>query len=481
MDEEFPNDTEVVVIGGGPAGYAAAIRAAQLDTDVVMVERDAYGGTCLNHGCIPSKALIAATDVADRAANGDHMGISAEPTIDLPRMMQWKDQVVTRLSRGVEHLCRQNGVTLLEGTAAFVDDDRVRMSLGEDECTIGFETAIVATGSTAVALPELPFEEPGILDARQALSLDAVPTALAIVGAGYIGMELAGVFAKLGSDVTVIELLGGALPRYDDELVAPVLKRADRNGIDCYFESRVTDYRRTRDERLELTVDGEAAPESVAVDQVLVAVGRRPVTATVNLEAVDLEPAEDGSIPVNQQGQTSNPQVYAVGDVTGDPMLAHAGIAEGVATAEVIANGHATERPTLVPEVVFTDPEIARVGMREVDAVNAGYTPKVSSVPLRANGRALTLDRRDGFVRLVADESSGQLLGGAIVGPHAGELIGEIGLAIELEATLEALESVVHPHPTVSEAVGEAASFGLERAIHVLNSECATGSGRVRR
>lgn len=468
MDEELPNRTGVVVIGGGPAGYAAAIRLGQRGRDVVLIERDAVGGTCLNHGCIPSKAFIAATEVADRAGDAERMGIHADPAIDLAAMTRWKDRIVTRLTKGVEHLCRRNGVTLVEGTATFVDDERLSVEGPAGTAELAFEAAVIATGSTPIELPPVPFDEPGVLDARAALALEEIPGSLAVVGAGYIGMELATVFAKLGSEVTVVELLDRALARYDEELVAPVMDRADDLGITFHFETEVVDHRRIGDDDHELELDGIDAPDTVAADRVLVAVGRRPATNTVDLATVGLEPNDDGAIAADPTGRTGVPRIYAVGDVTGEPMLAHAGIAEGEAAAAAIA-GESSPATAAVPEVVFTDPEIARVGMTASGAAAAGHVPTTARVPFRANGRALTLDRREGFVELVADEDTGRVLGGAIVGPHAGELIAEVGLAVETGATLADVAGTIHAHPTLSEAVGEAAALGLGEAIHVLN------------
>ena len=469
MDDALPNRAEIVVIGGGPAGYATAIRSGQRGADVVLVERDAVGGTCLNYGCIPSKAFIAATEVADRAAGGERMGIHADPEIDLAAMVRWKDRIVLRLTRGVEHLCKRNGVTLVDGTARFVDEDCISIEGPDGTRELAFETAVIATGSTPIELPAVPFDEPGILDARAALAREEIPHSLAVIGAGYIGMELATVFAKLGSDVTVIELLDGPLTQYDDDLVAPVMDRVADLGMTCHFDTEVTDRRSTEAGHHELVLDGSNAPDTVTAEHVLVAVGRRPAADTVGLDAVDLVPTDTGAIEVDAVGRTTNSRIYAVGDVTGEPMLAHAGIAEGEAAAAAIAGESPGANAAAVPEVIFTDPEIARVGMTTSAVAEAGYAPTTVRVPFRANGRALTLDRRDGFVRLVADEESGRVLGGAIVGPHAGELIAEIGLAVDTGATLADVARTMHAHPTLSEAVGETAALGLGEAIHVLN------------
>lgn len=464
MDEHTA--TEVAVIGGGPAGYAAAIRGAQRGLDVVLIEREDVGGTCLNHGCIPSKALISASGLAHEVGEATSMGITAEPEVDVGRMVGWKDGIVRRLTKGVEHLLDKNGVTAIDGTARFVDETHLAVDRSDGSAVeVTFDHAIVATGSRPIELPPLPFSEERILDSRAALAIDEVPDSLAIVGAGYIGMELAGVFAKLGSHVTVIELLESTLPRYDDRLTEPVQKRAEKLGVDFRFGEAI-DGMTSRDDAVELTTDGEGDP--IPADRVLVAVGREPVTDTVDFEAAGIELTEAGTVRVDDVGRTSVDHVFAVGDVAGEPMLAHAGVAEGIVAAETIADGEAHDTDRVVPEVVFTDPEIARVGRTEEEAREAGMDPVVGEFPLRANGRALTLNHREGFVRLVAD-GDGRIVGGAIVGPEASELIAEVGLAVELGATLEDVAATVHAHPTLAEAIMEAAEHGRGQAIHRLN------------
>lgn len=467
---DISTGTDVVVIGGGPAGYAAAIRAGQRGVDVALVEREAYGGTCLNHGCIPSKALISATDVAHRASEGEAFGVHADPAVDLGAMIAWKDDVVSQLTGGVEKLCKANGVSLVDGTATFVEDGRIRVASsgdGQGSETFTFEHAIVATGSRPIELPALPFDVDGIMNSREALALEAVPDSLAVVGAGYIGMELAGVFAKLGTDVTVIEMLDEALPGYDETLTEPVVRRAEDLGITFRFETAANGWERDAEDHLIVTTD--EGDESIVAERVLVAIGREPVTDTIDLDAVGLEVDEAGMIPTDETQRTANEQVFAVGDVAGEPMLAHVGMVEGIVASEVIAGEPAAFDRVAVPEVVFTDPEIARVGLTAPAAEAAGSTPTVGEFPFQASGRAMTVGRTDGHVRLVGDSETGRLLGGAVVGPEASELIGEIGLAVELGATFEDLGATIHTHPTLSEALMEAAEHAQGQAIHRLN------------
>ncbi len=462
---------DVAVIGGGPAGYTAAIRAAQHDLDVALVERADVGGTCLNFGCIPSKALIAATDVLEGAEHAESMGVYADPWVDVAEMVDWKDGIVRRLTAGVEHLCEANGVELVEGNAAFLDDERLQISHDADGRggeQMGFEHAIVATGSRPIELPALPFSKSAIMDSRRALSLTERPDELVVVGAGYIGLELASVFAKLGSGVEVIEMLDRPLVNYPADLVDPVLDRADELGITFHFEHEVTDYRE-RGERATVVATGPDEEIAVDADRVLVAVGREPVTDTVDPEAGGLELTDAETIATDDRQETNVEGVFAVGDVAGDPMLAHVGMAEGVVAAEAIAGEPAAFDHLAVPEVVFTDPEIATVGMTADEAAAAGVDTTVGEFPFRASGRAMTLDRRDGFVRLVADADTDRLLGGAVVGQEASELIGEIGLGVELGATLEDIARTIHTHPTLSEAIMEAAAHAQGEAIHRQN------------
>jgi len=469
---DIATGADVLVIGAGPGGYVAAIRAAQLDLDVTLVEKEAYGGVCLNHGCIPSKALISATDVAHSAREGEHFGVHADPAVDMAGMQGWKDEVVDQLTSGVEKLCKGNGVNLVEGTAEFADEHTARVAHGgegQGSESVEFEHAIVATGSRPVELPGFAFDGERILSSRHALALDHVPAELVVVGAGYIGMELATVFAKAGADVTVLEALEAALPGYEDDVTRVVRKRAESLGVDFYFGEAATDWEET-DAGLTVRTEREDGTVSeYGAESVLVAVGREPVTDTVALDAAGVETDENGFVPTDDRARTNVDHIFAVGDVAGEPMLAHKGMKEGEVAAEVIAGEPAALDQQAVPAAVFTDPEIGTVGMTEQAAREAGFEPVVGELPLRASGRALTVDDTDGFVRIVADGTDGFVLGARIVGPEASELIAEVGLAIEMGATLEDVTATIHTHPTLSEAVVEAAANAMGRAIHSLN------------
>jgi len=462
--------TELLVIGGGPGGYVAAIRGAQLGLDTTLVERDAYGGTCLNHGCIPSKALISASDIAHDAREAEEMGIFADPAVDMVGLTEWKDGVVTRLTRGVESLCKSAGVDLVEGTAEFVDDETVRVAHsgeGQGSETIAFDHAIVATGSRPIEVPGFEFDGERILSSRDALALETVPDELLVIGAGYIGMELSTVFAKLGAEVTVVEMLDDVLPGYEDDISAVVRERAESLGIDFAFGEAASDWETLEDDRIRVaTTDEDDGVEEYHADKCLVAVGREPVTDTLGLENVDLDPDENGFLATDEAARTDLDQVFAVGDVAGEPMLAHKAMAEGEVAAEVAAGEPAALDHQAVPAAVFTDPEIGTVGLTEAGAEDAGFRPVVGQMPLRANGRALTLNEREGFVRVVADADSEFLLGAQIVGPEASELIAELALGVEMGARLEDIAGTVHTHPTLSEAVHEAAKAARGEAIH---------------
>ena len=479
---DISTGTDVLVIGAGPAGYVAAIRAGQLDLDVTLVEKEAYGGTCLNHGCIPSKALISASDVAHDAANATEMGIVADPEVELERMIEWKNGIVDQLTGGVEKLCKANGVNLIEGRAEFAGENEARIvhgGEGQGSESVEFEHAIVATGSRPIEVPGFEFDADPVLSSREALALDEVPDRLVVVGAGYIGMELAGVFAKLGSEVTVVEMLDSVLPGYENDLARPVKKRADELGIEFNFGEAASEWHAAEaDARADggesagivvVTEDEDGQEYEYPTDKVLVAVGRQPVTESLNLDMVGLEPNDRGFLETDDRCRTAVDHVFAVGDVAGEPMLAHKGSHEGQVAAEVIAGEPSALDQQAIPAAVFTDPEIGTVGMTESEAEEAGFEPAVGQFPFRASGRALTTGHDDGFVRIVADADTGFVLGGQVVGPEASELIAEIGLAIEMGARLEDVAATVHAHPTLAEAVMEAAENALGHAIHTLN------------
>ncbi|MFB6253636.1 MAG: dihydrolipoyl dehydrogenase [Halobacteriaceae archaeon] len=469
---DISTGTDLAVIGGGPGGYVAAIRAGQLDIDVTLIEKDAYGGTCLNYGCIPSKAMISASDTAYDAASAEEMGIYAEPEVKYSEMVSWKDGVVNQLTKGVERLCKANNVNLVDGKAEFDGKNKLRVAhIGEGQGSesIEFESAIIATGSRPIEIPNFPYDNERILNSRQLLELTDLPESIVIIGAGYIGMELSTILAKLGTDVTVIEMLDDILPNYQNELTDPVKKRANELGIEFHFGESASDWKSTNSGITVVTTGEDDATTEYEADYALVAVGREPVTDTVNLNAIDITPNDDGFIETDDQARTSTDNIFAIGDVAGEPMLAHKASAEGQTAAEVVAGEPAALDYQAIPAVVFTDPEIGTVGYSETEAEEAGFTPVTGKFPFSASGRALTTGESEGFVKIIADEESEFILGGSVVGPEASELIAEIGLAIEMGATLEDVASTIHTHPTLSEAIKEGAENALGQAIHTLN------------
>ncbi|PSQ02075.1 dihydrolipoyl dehydrogenase [Halobacteriales archaeon QS_5_70_17] len=469
---DIATGTDLLVVGAGPGGYVAAIRGAQLDLDVTLVEKDAYGGTCLNHGCIPSKALVTASSLVEDVREAEAMGIHADPAVDMKGMTSWKDEVVDQLTGGVEKLCKANGVNLVEGRAEFAGENKVRVAHGgegQGSESVEFEHAIVSTGSRPITVPNFEFDGEYVLSSRDALALESVPERLVVVGAGYIGMELSTVFAKLGTDVTVVEMLDSALPGYEDDVARIVRERAEGIGVDFHFGEAASGWERSGDGITVRTEDEDGEVSEFGAEKALVAVGREPVTDTLNLEAAGIETDENGFVPTDDRARTNVEHVYAVGDVAGEPMLAHKAMKEGEVAAEHAAGEPAALDYQAVPAAVFTDPEIGTVGMTEREAEEAGYEPSVGQFPLQASGRALTVNERDGFVRVVADEPSGFLLGAQVVAPEASELVAELGLAIEMGATLEDVAATIHVHPTLSEAVMEAAANALGEAVHTLN------------
>ncbi|MEF8902006.1 MAG: dihydrolipoyl dehydrogenase [Halovenus sp.] len=468
--QSLPSETEVVVIGAGPGGYVAAIRAAQSGLDVTLVEKDAYGGTCLNVGCIPSKALITATDIAHDADRAEHMGINAELDVDLAGMIDWKDSVVNRLTGGVEKLCTGNGVTLVNGTAEFTSDSAVRVTRdGTELGRTSFDHAIVATGSRPAELPGFAFDGEHVLSSTHALELTSLPDELLLVGAGYIGMELSTVFAKLGVDVTVVEMLDQVLPGYDRDISRVVKRRAEDLGIDFRFGESADSWADTA-HGVRLFTETEAGDRTeYTAERLVVAIGREPVTDTLSLANADIRTDDRGFIPTDDRTQTDTEGIFAIGDVAGEPLLAHKASKEGEVAAAVIAGEDATVSSQSIPAAVFTDPEVATVGMTEAEARDAGHDPVVGQMPMRASGRALTLGETDGFVRVVANGSTETILGAQMVCPDASELIAELALAIETEASLEEVASTIHTHPTLTEAVMEAVGSARGDAIHTLN------------
>lgn len=461
---------EVLVIGAGPGGYVAAIRAAQLGKQVVCVEREALGGACLNVGCIPSKALISAAKLAEKMSDAGAMGITAHGIeIDLAKMQSWKDGIVKKLTSGVAHLFKGNGVTHITGEARFVSPHAVelRSRVNDAPSRIEFDSCIVATGSQPVEIPGFPFDGREVLDSTAALALTEIPKRLCVIGGGTIGLELGTMFAKLGSQLTVVEMTEQLLPGTDPELVGVVERRLKKKGATVHVKSRVLGVERGPT-GLRVTVETTTGPKVIDCDKVVVAVGRRPSTQGLDLEKAGVRADAKGTIPVDAERRTNVPHIFAVGDVTPGPMLAHKGYREGEVAAEVIAGRASAFDVRCIPAVIFSDPEIATVGMSESEARVSGRDFKVGKFPFAANGRALTSGDSEGFVKVIVAEPEHEILGVGIVGPHASDVIVEAGLAIEMGAHVPDLALTIHAHPTLPETLVEAARAAIGDALHVL-------------
>jgi dihydrolipoamide dehydrogenase len=469
---EFADFTDLLVLGGGPGGYAAAIRAAQLGRQVTLVERagpPGLGGVCLQVGCIPSKALIELAHAAHRTSELQHAGLSAEGvSVSLERFQAWRGELCAGLARGVGELLAHGDVRVVHGEARFNRPDRVAVRTPDDRVLFfEFDHAIVATGSRPIELPGLPFDGERVLDSTGALALSTVPASVAVVGAGYIGLELGTALAKLGARVTVVEALDRILPTVEASLTEPVLRRLRALGVDVRL--------RTTAQRLEdegLVIAGPDGEERVAAERVVVAVGRAPNTDELGLAAAGVAVGSEGLIEVGEDMRATE-RIAAVGDVVAGPALAHKATAEAAVAAEALSGRPAAFDARAIPVVIFTDPEVASVGLGEAEARDAGLDPVVATFPLAASGRAGTLGARDGFTRIVADAATDRVIGVHVVGPHASELVAGGALAIELMAAPGDVAATIHPHPTLSEGLREAAELLLGHPLHVAGARRA--------
>jgi dihydrolipoamide dehydrogenase len=448
--EEATHRADVVVIGAGPGGYTAAFRAADLGQKVILVERwPMLGGVCLNVGCIPSKALLHAAKVVDDAAAMAEHGIRfGKPKIDAAKLGEWKNGVVGRLTGGLTQLARQRKVTVIHGTAKFQSANRIKVDNGE---TIEFGNCIIAAGSESARLPNTP-DDPRIVDSTGALELDPLPKRLLVIGGGIIGLEMACVYNALGTKVSVVELTDSLMPGTDPDLVRPYRKFIEPGYEAIMLKTKVSGMRPTVP-GIEVTFGGENAPDKQIYDRVLVAVGRRANGDRLDAGEAGVRVGENGIIEVDKQQRTNVPNIFAIGDLAGGPMLAHKASHEGKIAAEVAAGEKSAFDARVIPSVAYTDPEIAWTGLTETDAKRDGIDYTKKQIPWSASGRALSLGRPEGFTKLLFDPKSGRILGGGIVGPSAGDLITEISLAIEMGADAADVALTIHPHPTLSETV----------------------------
>jgi len=459
-DVEIPESAaEVLVLGAGPGGYTAAFRAADLGKRVVLVDREpALGGVCLNVGCIPSKALLhAAKVIAEAREMGENGIVFGPPAIDVGKLRAWKEGVVGRLTGGLAGLARQRKITTIRGYGRFTSPHQLQVELAEGGVTtVGFEQAIIAAGSEPLTLPFIPSSDPRVVDSTGALELGEVPRRLLVVGGGIIGLEMATVYHELGAKVTVVELLDQLIPGVDKDLISPLAKRVAKQYENIYLKTKVTDVQ-ARPEGLMVYFDGAKAPATDTFDQILVAVGRSPNGKLIGAEQAGVTVDDRGFIPVNKQLRTNVPHIFAIGDVAGQPMLAHKATHEGKVAAEVTAGKNSFFDARAIPSVAYTDPEVAWAGATENEARAAGVKYGKGVFPWAASGRSLSLGRSEGLTKVLFDEATGRVIGCGIVGPSAGDLIAEAVLAIEMGADAADIGLTIHPHPTLSETVAMAA------------------------
>ncbi len=451
---------QVVVLGSGPGGYTAAFRAADLGLDVVLIEKNpTLGGVCLNVGCIPSKALLHAAKVITEAEEMDHFGVSlGKPKIDIDKLRGWKQSVVDKLVGGLGGLAKARKVTVVEGKGEFSSANSIDVATADGKKVVTFDQCIVAAGSEPVTLPFIPHEDARVIDSTGALELDGIPKKFCVLGGGIIGLEMGTVYEALGSKVTVVEFMDQIIPGCDKDIVKPLQKRLEGRFEEIRVKTRVTAVKAQKN-GLKVTMEGPDGAEDKLFDKLLVAVGRRPNGALIALDKAGVAVDKRGFVPVDNQMRTNQPHIFAIGDVVGQPMLAHKAVHEGKVAAEVCAGEKRAFDARVIPSVAYTDPEVAWVGMTETDTKAQGVKIGKGLFPWAASGRSLSLGRDEGITKVIFDPEDDRVIGAAIVGPNAGDLIAEVALAIEMGADATDLGHTIHPHPTLSETVNFAAEM----------------------
>lgn len=464
---DFTIELDTVVIGSGPGGYVAAIRAAQLGQKVAIIERDYIGGTCLNVGCIPSKALINAGHVYHNAKNGSFFGVNTKDiSVDWSRTQDWKDnEVVSKLTSGVEMLLKKNKVEIIKGEAFLHDANSLRVITEESAQSYSFKNAIIATGSRPIEIKGFPFGE-RILDSTGMLAIEEIPNELVVIGGGYIGSELAGVFANYGTKITILEGSPQIIPNFEKDMVRIVEKHFKDKGVEIVTNA-MAQSAEVNGDRVTVTYNVGDEEKTVEADYVLVTVGRRPNTDEIGLDLAGIETDERGFIKVDKQGRTNIPNIFAIGDIVPGAALAHKASYEAKVAASAISGGKDEVDYVAMPAVCFTDPELASTGYTLEEAKEAGLDVKVSKFPLGGNGRAISLNQTDGFIRLVTTKEDNIIVGGQIVGPGASDLIAELTLAVEAGMNAEDIALTIHSHPSVAEAVMDTAELALGTPIHI--------------
>lgn len=461
-DEPSSTDlhAEVVVLGSGPGGYTAAFRAADLGKKVILVERyDNIGGVCLNVGCIPSKALLHTAEIINEAETMSAHGVTFNPPeIDLAKLAGWKNNVIGKLTGGLAALARQRKVKIVTGTGTITSPHSLDVVNNSETLSIRFDNLIIAAGSQATQIPSFPNDDPRLMDSTDALELEDIPKRLLVIGGGIIGLEMATVYDALGSDVTIVELSPDLIPGCDRDLVRPLEKRLKKRYENIYTSTRVTAID-AKKKGLKVSFEGNKSPESDTFDRVLVAVGRRPNGLKIGAEQAGIHVDEQGFIPVDNQQHTNIDHIFAIGDIVGQPMLAHKATHEGKVAAEVIAGMKSYFDARTIPSVAYTDPEVAWMGLTETQAKAENVEYEKGAFPWAASGRALSIGRDEGLTKVLFDKETGRVLGAGIVGPNAGELIAEAVLALEMGANAEDIGLTIHPHPTLSETINFAAEM----------------------
>lgn len=463
---EFTTEVDTIVLGAGPGGYVAAIRAAQLGQKVVIVEKEHLGGVCLNVGCIPSKALISASHRFENAQESEDMGVTAENvTLDFGKLQEWKGSVVNKLTSGVAGLLKANKVEVVEGEALFVTPNEVRVNHGYESNRYKFNNCIIATGSRPIEIPTFKWSD-RVLSSTGALALTEKPEKLVVIGGGYIGVELGNAFAGFGTQVTILEGSKSILPAFEKKMINLVKKRLKKKNVEIFTEAMAQGVEENENGVVvKATVGGEE--KSFEADYVLVTVGRRPNTEELGLDMAGIEATDRGLIKVDNQGRTNVEHIYAIGDIVPGPALAHKASYEGKVAAEAIAGQNAVVDYQCIPAVVFSDPELATVGLTEEEAKEQGYEVTAAQFPFAANGRALSLNDTDGFMKLVTRKEDGLILGAQIAGSGASDMIAEMGLAIEAGMTAEDIALTIHAHPSLGEIAMETAEVALGMPIHI--------------
>lgn len=458
---------QAVIIGAGPGGYPAGIRLGQLGVKTLVIEREYWGGVCLNVGCIPSKALITAGKKYKEVQELDILGISVpgKPTLDMAKLQEWKGSVVNKLTDGVGTLLKANGADMLFGEATITKPGVVEVATADGPVTVNAEHIVIATGSRPIEIPGFSYADDRVMDSTKGLALDHVPEDLVVIGGGYIGLELGTMLSKVGANVTVVEMQDQVLPGFDKDVVRIISRKLKKNGIKVLTQAKALGWEEG-DDKAVVRVETKKGVQELKADRILVTVGRFPNSepfANLGLEM------EGRHIKIDKQQKTSVPGIYAIGDVATGVMLAHKATHEGEIVAEVIAGHKTFNDARTVPAVVFTDPEIATAGLQEHEAKEAGYDVKVGKFPWAANGRALSTLQTDGFVKVILDKADDRVLGVTIIGPNASDLISEGALAVEMDAEAMDIGLTIHPHPTLGEAVMEAAKAALGEAVHIVN------------